>query len=132
MWFILQSINILRLISSLVNENDSLDENLDRLKQIKGVGPWTLKSIRLMLNTSDSISSGDRRNGSIFLYEDSWVRSRLKELYGLQSLSTSQAKKIGLEWANYQTCLSKFLWRIKPSGIQKIRSKLLLSRDDFV
>lgn len=117
-----EQIDTLRIISNLVDEKDCLDNNLERISGIVGVGAWTLKSIRLILD-SDS---------DIFLYEDSYIRSRLAELYGVSSLTPTKAKQIGLEWTHRQTDLSKFLWRIKKSGTDKIRRNAELERDDFL
>lgn len=115
-------ITTLRYISSLVNEDDTLDNNLQRLSKVSGIGPWTIKSIRLML-TDDN---------SIFLYEDYYIRCRLAELYGISKITIPHARTIGLCWGNYQSLLSKFLWRIKPGGILKIMLGETLCRDDFL
>jgi 3-methyladenine DNA glycosylase/8-oxoguanine DNA glycosylase len=117
-----EQIITLRYISSIINEREDLEVNLQRLSLIKGVGPWTIKSIRLMM-TNDN---------TIFLYEDSYIRDRLAELYNLDKLTQTQAKEIALKWENYQSCLSKFLWRIKKSGIQKIKAGIILTKGDFL
>jgi 3-methyladenine DNA glycosylase/8-oxoguanine DNA glycosylase len=117
-----EQIATLRYISSLINESEDLETNLQRLSQVRGVGPWTLKSIRLMLSDDTHI----------FLYEDSYIRTRLAELYGVTSLSQSQAKNIALAWCEYQSYLSKFLWRIKKSGITKIKLQMPLLKEDFL
>lgn len=112
----------LRNISDIIKEEDSLDVNLLRLKGINGVGDWTIKSIRLMM-TDDT---------SIFLYEDKYIRSRLAELYNRQSLTGNQAKNIGISWGQNQSNLSKFFWRIKTSGIEKIKNNIALTKEDFL
>jgi 3-methyladenine DNA glycosylase/8-oxoguanine DNA glycosylase len=115
-------ITTLRNVSSVINEEETLEVNLNRLMKVSGMGPWTIKSIRLML-TNDN---------SIFLYEDYYIRSRLGELYNIKLLSPLQAKDIGLKWGMYQSSLSKFLWRIKTSGIEKIKSQTPLVKEDFL
>lgn len=117
-----EQIITLRYISSIINENDNLEVNLQRLSLVQGVGSWTIKSIRLMM-TNDN---------TIFLYEDSYIRDRLAELYNLNKLTQTQAKEIGTKWEIYQSYLSKFLWRIKKSGVQKIKLGILLTREDFL
>lgn len=71
-------------------------------------------------------------NDNIFLYEDSYIRGRLAELYNVDKLTQAQARDIGLAWGEYQSYLSKFLWRIKKSGIQKIKMQIPLLREDFL
>lgn len=116
-----EQITTLRTISNIIKEEDTLDNNLSRLQLIKGVGVWTIKSIRLMFG-----------NDNIFLYEDSYIRNRLAELYNMKSLNQSEAKQIGLAWNQYQNILSKFLWRIKKEGIQKLTMQIPLTREDFL
>lgn len=118
----LQQIITLRNISNLINEKDTIDDNLQRIYKIKGVGTWTIKSIRLIL-TDDH---------DIFLHEDSYIRSRLAELYNLNSLTLTQAKDIGYSWHQYRSTISMFLWRIKKAGIEKIKSGEILLREDFL
>lgn len=120
-----EQITTLKYISSIIDEQDTLDNNLERLSVVKGVGPWTIKSIRLMLSNTSN-------NEQIFLYEDSYIRTRLSELYGMKTLSQANAKKIGSAWNQYQTILSKFLWRVKKEGIQKLTMQIPLTQDDFL
>jgi 3-methyladenine DNA glycosylase/8-oxoguanine DNA glycosylase len=117
-----EQITTLKYISSIIDEQDTLDNNLERLSKVVGFGHWTIKSIRLMMST----------NEQIFLYEDSYIRTRLSELYGMKTLNQANAKKIGSAWNQYQSILSKFLWRIKKEGIQKLTMQISLTRDDFL
>ena len=117
-----EQITTLKYISSIINEQDTLDNNLERLIKVQGIGPWTIKSIRLMLSNENDI----------FLYEDSYIIARLSELYGMKSLTQANAKKIGSAWNQYQSIFSKFLWRIKKEGIQKLSMQIPLTRDDFL
>lgn len=121
-----EQITTLKYISSIIDEQDTLDNNLERLSKVVGVGPWTINSIRLMM------SNINNKEEQIFLYEDSYIRTRLSELYGMKTLTQSNAKKIGSAWNQYQTILSKFLWRVKKEGIQKLTMQIPLTRNDFL
>ena len=120
-----EQITTLKYISSIIDEQDTLDNNLERLSKVNGIGPWTIKSIRLLIIPVNG-------NDQIFLYEDSYIRKRLSELYGMKTLTQANAKKIGSAWNQYQSMFSKFLWRIKKEGIQKLTMQMPLTQDDFL
>jgi 3-methyladenine DNA glycosylase/8-oxoguanine DNA glycosylase len=94
--------------------------------KIKGIGPWTLKALKVI----------HEPDGDVFLVEDYYIRQRLSELKGLgKTCTASAAKKLAresTEWAGNLTMISNFLWRIKSSGIQKIIDCEPLDRDDFL
>lgn len=97
-------------------------ESIEEAK-IKGIGPWTLKALKII----------DGSEPDIWLGEDYWLRQRLSELKELDHVcSLSESKKISLEWKGNRTAISNFLWRIRSSGVQKFLRKEELNREDFI
>jgi hypothetical protein len=113
--------------------------SMNELKDIPGIGDWTYKGLLIMGHGDSSTCSN-----SIFLSEDAWIRKRLSELVDDPRISKSiVAANILIDrFTNYlldtnnekldKSKLSRFLWRIKDSGIQKIRNNSNLSREDFL
>ena len=96
------------------------NHDIEFLKTLRGIGPWTIKSIQIMSHLNDNI----------FLFEDFWIRSRMEELFG-KRLTPSSAEKLGNKFLN-KSDASRFFWRIKKQGIQKVRNEEKLTREDFV
>lgn len=92
------------------------DDPITKLSGIPGIGSWTIDSIKLMMNLDPDIS----------LLSDSWIRSRISEY-------TSTDPYIFMDqYKGNRSIVSKFFWRIKPSGVIKLKRKVELIRDDFV
>lgn len=104
-------------------QND--DELMNEVSRIPGIASWTLKGAQLLTYDPTLV-----RN--IALYEDMWIRKRLGE-YKKQMfpLSLKASKEMFATFQN-PSLVSYFLWRIQPSGIQKILRNELLLRTDFV
>jgi 3-methyladenine DNA glycosylase/8-oxoguanine DNA glycosylase len=113
--------DIINVIISVIKLEDNL--NLDTIKNIKGIGPWTMKALRIMNYSSNE-----------FLYEDYWIRQRLSEILSNSKILTqSECKKfIGQIKLNNLGEISKFLWRINRKGTKKFVLNEDLSRDDFL
>lgn len=90
----------------------------DDLRSISGIGPWTLKSIAIMTELDETL----------FLFEDAWIKARVKEL--VVGLECKEFGELFPE-AN-RSDLSRFFWRIKPEGIQQIIKRRKLKRKHFV
>lgn len=100
-------------------------KTIDDYAKINGVGQWTIKGLKILFNL----------DSRIILYEDKWIRKRLAELHQLPPrtvLTPIQAKDLFKPWEGYETLMSYFLWRIKPTGINRIIQRQPLTRDDFV
>ena len=118
-------------IREIANLPDPL--TLESLSTIRGVGPWVLKSTQLLTET-------DQEN--IYLEEDFWIRSRLGECFNLNKVPTiCQARKLLLNnvdssgLSSSGSKITRFLWRIKPSGTLKIAKyghNAKLNKDDFI
>jgi 3-methyladenine DNA glycosylase/8-oxoguanine DNA glycosylase len=117
----------LREISQNIIETDDYKDNLLRLSAISGIGPWTLKSIQLMLR-----SEGWE---SIILFEDSYIRNRIKELLGGDKITPASANQlIQMLAINSKNVgiYSLFFWRITSEGIQNLKLCGLLKESDFI
>jgi len=107
-------------------ERDGLLSNMLVTHKIKGIGPWTIKATKIMTYSDDNID----------LYEDLWIRKRMSEVYDIQS-SQRACKEVFDNFKGKKSQLSRFLWRIKPQSIDKVRKCLsenvfLLVKDDFI
>ena len=96
--------------------------NMNTISDLKQVGPWTIKALRILNFNSDDD----------FLFEDYWIRKRVSELFGLRKVITcAVCDDLVIHWKN-KSNVSRFFWRIKATGITKIRGNQPLDRDDFV
>lgn len=115
----------LRQISSMVINNDNDDNNLIRLSQLSGIGPWTIKSIKLM----------KRCQGwhNIILEEDSYIRNRIAELCNVKSITPGLTRQciINTFPAEYYGIVSLFFWRVTSVGISNMLKGNRLTKDDF-
>lgn len=122
-------IQILRLVSEQINPDKSDNDNLDAIHKIRGVGNWTIKSIKLMRR-----SAGFE---NIILFEDYYIRKRLGEFFGKTIVSQSDAKtyveKLGKIYQLDCGIISLFFWRITSDGIRQIDlGRVNLDRTHFV
>ena len=88
-----------------------------KLISIKGIGPWTIKAWKLMMN----------KKGNVILDTDKYILARCKELCNETSLTFLNDKD-----DEDKRNIINFLWRIKPEGIIKIKNQLELTRLDFL
>lgn len=102
-----------QLIIKEVMQLQSLD--FDLLSQIKGIGPWTIKAVKIMTYSDEEIA----------LYEDGYIIKNLV-LYGYKG-----SIKDFFNQYKQKSLISRFLWRIKPQGIIKIKKGTDLLREDF-
>ncbi len=94
------------------------------LSALKGIGPWTVKSCLLMLRLDDD---------DLFLSEDAYIRARLSELLSCsRPLTRTKAAELAKQWSPRQSTVSRFLWRVKPGGVVKLKSNIPLTRQDFL
>ena len=90
-------------------------------KKIAGVGPWTINALKIYNGVSN-----------IFLANDKWIRNRLSQLNGIAKLTEKEAKNLIKNWDIDKSLLTRFLWRIKESGVSKILSNKQLDKEDFL
>lgn len=100
-----QKIEILKRLNTFILDNQ-LDLNsvsdLDRLTEIKGIGEWTLQTVKLtsMLDTD------------IFPSKDVFLRDRVKRLYNLNKRpTTKETEAIAKKWSPYRSVVCWYLWR---------------------
>lgn len=100
--------------------------DIDDLSEINGIGIWTINALKIKVYPE--------KNESIFLCEDMWIRKHIGLLLDLNSTpSTIDVKKyISSHVPQNRSWLSRFLWRLKHTSIQKIKEGKQLTRDDFV
>jgi 3-methyladenine DNA glycosylase/8-oxoguanine DNA glycosylase len=96
--------------------NMDFDNLLIKLEKINGIGPWTISALKIMFHSN--------KYPNIFLTSDKWIESRFSEL----NLDLKTVVKNAPNLSN----VSKFLWRIKPSGVQKLNNLQQLTADDFL
>jgi 3-methyladenine DNA glycosylase/8-oxoguanine DNA glycosylase len=98
---------------------------LTDIQNVKGVGSWTVK-LTLILT---------EKNPSVSLYEDARVKKSLSEILCTandDSFEKRHCKKIfSILPEESQSVFSYFLFYLKPSGIEKIKLQMPLSREDF-
>ena len=101
--------------------------NVNDLKKIKGIGSWTIKSLKIMSNLLEP-------NEDFFLEEDYWVRKILSKILDRKKVMTQrEAKKyVDANWKDSKVELTKFLWRLKPEGAEILNKKGALSNINFL
>lgn len=103
-----------------LEKNNAL--TITNLEEIKGIGPWTIKSLKIMNNLDDNI----------FLYEDYWIRQRVSELLKSEKiLSQANCKKL-FSNSQHLSDISRFLWRINSNGTIKMLNGEELIKNDFI
>lgn len=95
------------------------------IADIEFVGPWTMHGWRLVsmhhLLGNPCMSGCDSGPWEVdpalswinyFPKEDSFIRQKMKELYGLPKMPTpAQAEKMSLSWAPFRGVVAWYLWR---------------------
>lgn len=103
----------------------------DVINKVKGIGEWTKKALELYEGNKDNI----------LLVEDYWIRKRVRDLFDLSKIPTvKEAEKLLDGICKNKSNVSKFLWRIKPEAIKKIRgnmcsdkcNSIALDKNDFI
>ena len=120
-----EQIRIIREILSIVNKKSENKEQLTikDLTKIKGIGVWTIKAVKILMNEEPDVS----------LEQDYYVRKVLSGLYGYQKVITeTEARKILQTWNGNRSSVSYFLWRLNFSSIEKILENRKLERHDFL
>jgi 3-methyladenine DNA glycosylase/8-oxoguanine DNA glycosylase len=120
-----QYASIQNLIKLDQNNYDN-KEWIEQISKIKGIGPWTIKGLKIMFNIEPDL----------FLFEDYWIRSRMTELVSTEikpiCMSSSNANILSSHWKGYRTLVSLFFWRIKPEGISALKNGIPLTQDYFI
>lgn len=104
---------------------DDTDNNdfIEKIGNIKGIGPWTIKCLKIYFELDNDI----------FLSEDLWIRKRVTELTENDTVLTQkECENASKNWSGYRTQVSKFFWRIKPSGITALLNNDELNYDHFL
>ncbi|CAH6418872.1 DNA-3-methyladenine glycosylase [uncultured virus] len=97
-------------------------DDLNAYAVVRGVGSWTIKGLQIIFNLGPNV----------ILYEDKWIRKRLGEMIGQGEVTEKRAAELFKTWPGQESLMSYFLWRIQPSGIQKLLQNEPLLRADFV
>jgi 3-methyladenine DNA glycosylase/8-oxoguanine DNA glycosylase len=118
-------------IAEIAKDNPYLSEIelLERISTISGVGEWTISGAQVLMQFAiDDIPY------NITLHTDKWIRKRVSQLADSDSiLSSRKTKEVFDErWPDHQTLMSMFLWRIKISGIDRLKRGKELRREDFL
>lgn len=120
-----QYASIQNLIKLDQNDYDN-KEWIEQISKIKGIGPWTIKGLKIMFNIEPDL----------FLFEDYWIRSRMTELITIEKkpscISSSNANILSSYWKGYRTHVSLFFWRIKPEGISALKNGITLTKTHFI
>lgn len=111
-------------ISTILEITSMSNLSVDNLDHIKGIGPWTIKALKVLTNSDPNV----------FLSEDLWIRKRFSELVGTRTLSSKELDEMmgNSDTNSNLTQVSRFLWRLKPENVQKLVQSQELSREDFV
>lgn len=106
----------------ILNVPENID-SLDELIEISGIGPWTVKAVKLKCSDED-----------IFLSEDYWIRKHIGIIMKMSGVPTTKQVNDYIEknMPHDRSIYSKFLWRLKHSAWPKIRRGSKLDRSDFV
>ena len=77
-------------------------EVVDRLTELKGIGPWTAEMFLMF-----SLGRED-----VFSFGDLGLRNAIKKLYKFKKEPTrKQMEKLSARWAPYRTWAARILWR---------------------
>jgi len=102
--------------------DDEWDQDFEllitKLEKINGIGSWTISALKIMFYAD--------KYPNILLVSDYWIKSRLSELKPEFKNYINAHNQINL------SNISKFLWRIKPIGIQKLNNNIEISNEDFL
>jgi len=74
---------------------------IDNLKNVKGIAPWTIKSMKIYTLCDLNIFSAN----------DAYVKRSIKKIYKLKYLpGTKECEKIARKWAPYRSIVMWYLW----------------------
>ena len=98
-----QKIEILRRTNKFILDNHlDLNQNLSRLLEIKGIGEWTLQTVKLT-----SMLDCD-----IFPAKDVFLRRKLQKLYNLKKRPTiKETNEFAEKWSPYRSVVCWYMWR---------------------
>jgi len=97
------------------------------LENIKGIGPWTINSLKMKLFTNIY--------PNILLFSDKWIVDRYNRLRPDLQKCISSLTNTDCYIVPNGVCTSEislFLWRVHTHGIDKFNNGLPLGKDDFV
>lgn len=97
--------------------------NIDELKNLYGVGIWTVNALKIKFTDED-----------IFLSEDLWIRKHIKLLLELDYTPTITEVK---HYSDKHIPINKsiitlFLWRLKHTSVGRLIKGEQLNKDDFI
>ena len=101
---------------------DEPDDPIEALRDVSGIGPWTLKALQII----------EGKELDVWLEDDYWLRQRLGECLGQDPPSKAECRRLSLVWEGGRTAISNFLWRLRPSGAEKVWEGAELTREDFI
>jgi len=111
------------LIQSITNLALQNKLDINTLRNLTGIEPWTLKGL-LIMTYSDP---------DVFLAKDLYIRKRLQDIYGRPKVLTiKEAEQLAQSWKGHRSIVSRFLWRLKKDSSYKIREGIELTREDFL
>lgn len=88
------------------------------LSTIKGIGPWTINAFLIW----------SRKDNNIFLYNDKWIQKNIIAIYGINM----NKMQIDVLWDGKLAIVSRFLWRLNETGVNRINRGMVLDRTCFV
>lgn len=98
------NIKTIRYVNKYIRDNNLiLDiDNIWELRNVKGIGLWTIKTT-LLTSLLDL---------TVFPYDDIFLRNKVKKLYGLPKRPTAKEMiDIADKWQPYQSIVCWYLWR---------------------
>ena len=120
-------IQALKQINELIKVD--ADDTIDNVKQVmgkvKGIGTWTIRAWSIRVGADDNI----------FLYEDLWIRNRIKILIGsTKPISLKESRDWGEKFNGKipLSHLTRFLWRLKEQGAYSLAKMDAIKKEHFI
>jgi len=98
---------ICRVICHIKDNDINLDHisQLDDLKQIKGIGEWTINCTKIM----HYLNSDDQSFDDCLLHQDLIIRRGINKLYGITDIG--QIEKLSQSWSPWRSLVTWYLWK---------------------
>lgn len=114
-------IKICEICKSYDEPEDSHNEILEKISELKGIGKWTIDAVSILLGLSDTIN----------LSSDAYVRKNLC-FYHDKNMKIKDCHKFIAQAEDDQTKVCYFLWRLKWKSVGKVAKGMDLDESDFV
>ena len=108
---------------------DEVNNILNHINNIPGIGPWTIKAVKIMTQSDN-----------VFLFEDKYIRARMSEVFNCVLMSAAEAEKYSDKFIynhdnvryDVRIWVSYLFWCIKPAATQKLKNMIPLEADDLI